>query len=47
LPVTTTTQAISSGQNAHHALDHQWRQTRTPVQPIIAAKAQCMLGTAA
>ena len=45
--MTITTQAISSGQAAQQAFDHQWRQTLKPVPPIISAKAQCMLGTAA
>ena len=45
--MTITTQEISSGQEAQKAFAHQWRQTMTPVPPIIIAKAQCMLGTAA
>ena len=45
--MTITTQAIRIGQKAHQAFDHQWRQTTKPLPPIIRAKAQCMLGTAA
>ena len=40
-------QTIRIGQKAHQAFAHQWRQTRKPLAPIISAKAQCMLGTAA
>jgi len=47
LPVTITTQATRNGQQAQNAFGAQWRQTRKPVAPIIAEKAQCMLGTAA
>ena len=45
--MTIVTQATSSGQDAQAAFANQLRQTRKPVPPIIIAKAQCMLGTAA
>ena len=38
---------ITIGQQAQSAFAHQWRLTATPLPPIIRAKAQCMLGTAA